>query len=531
MPETSNPRIYEIWREKLPAILNNPFSGTLHTVCVSENWFAVIQSLIGELERREAWVGSDEEIDTTIQYVLRIEAGADCREIVVERVETVRVVEFRGGGIGAEGEEDMACVTCIKRIRINDAGLLEVSYYTEVECADCWIVIGNTPVADIFSTVKNALLDSSNRARESAKIAFGRAAVNKNQEILRNCAKATALYDAVAAAAKAAVGINNTWYSLGNDVGDWIAKIVPVDVLKAAAIALLPELFVPVFLFNELIEAVSGMSVAELNELEAAQWESLRETTICVLSSQMLKAEELTSEELVNALTTIASRLAVGFEVLARLTNSFDFLAFRQLVKNTSDNLDCGCGGLVAGQTGVPTKPSGADYTWSKVLDFVADDHMPEIVTIISEPEGLQGVYVPEYGYRDVWTSAAGGDWRRLRINVDMAQSVYITSIDVHGEYTRGLLRENSPGSPLSNINQNIYFGGSVQRFTNTPETGVLRWTGLAQVDQFQVNVTIGYDEVDGGSGDPGGSARFTKIVIRGLGTVPAALSSLPDEE
>lgn len=533
MPDWSNPRVFEIWREKLPVILNDPHSGTLHTICVSENWFAVIQSLVGELERREAWVGSDEEIDTTIQYVLRIEAGADCREVVVERVETVlRETVTQHVGASEDEDEDMACVTCIKRIRRSpETGILQVSYYTEVECADCWIDVADVPLADILSNVGDALVDSSGRARDAAQIRFNKSLVNKDQKVLRACAKATAIVDLMIETAKAFYGLNDTWHSLGNTFSDWFDKVIPRETLKYALTALLPEVMLPIVSVSEAIQALLGLSEDEINALGNETFENYREALICELSSVLTTAEALTSEELVAVADRFARRSLIDARVFLNVTKSWDFLAFRNYLWNTSEDVDCGCSQIVSSQTGVPTLPPGADYDWSKVIDFVVNDYSPEIVTIISEPEGLQGVYVPEYGYRDVWTSAAGGDWRRLRLNVDMAQGVYVTSIDVHGEFERGLLRENTPGSPLSNINQNIYFGGSVQRFTNTPSTGVLRWNGLAQIDQFQANTTIGYDEVDGGSGDPGGLARFTKIVIRGLGTVPSGLAALPDEE
>lgn len=184
---------------------------------------------------------------------------------------------------------------------------------------------------------------------------------------------------------------------------------------------------------------------------------------------------------------------------------------------------DCPCGVLIP--------PPAADYNWAKVLDFVINDFSPEIVSIISEPEGLQGSYVPGNGYRDVFTSKANGGWRRLRINIAMGAIRDITSIDLHYDFVRGTLSEATPGSPLSNINLNLFSGGSVLRFTNTPSSGVFRWEGLLQnSSDFQVNCTCGYIETANDPVDPGGEVRYAKIIVRGLGTVPDGLTSLPDE-
>ncbi len=520
-------------------------------VHIDRDLIPIVVAHLHWLTRNFVWAGTASEIDyarSAIALLMNELVESSCgdpesaeiidalNERIANLLATIQELEAtglaHGGGIGEEDCEDdeMACVTCIKRIRINDTGLLEVSYYTEVECADCWITIGNVPVADIFSTVRNALIDQAGKARENARINFGNALINKNQAVLRNCAKATALYDAVAEAAKAVVGVNNTWYSLGHDFGDWLTEIIPADVLKAALTALLPEVFVPVIMAAELIEAITGMSASDINELELAQWDALRETTICALSVQMAKAEELTSEELVSALTTIAGKVAVGAEVLARLTNAFDFLAFRELVRGRQQDLDCGCSQIVSGATGVPAIPPGSDYDWAKVLDFKLNDFAPEIVNIISEPEGLQGVYSPANGYSDVYTSKATGGWRRLRINIAMGASRNITSLDLHYEFERGVLSENAPGSPLSNINLNYYADGAIQKFTHTPQGGVFRWEGLRNVSDFEVNATCGYVETANEPVDPGGDVTYKKLIIRGLGTVPDGLASLPDE-
>lgn len=534
MPEWSNPRVYEIWREKLPAISSNPFQGELHTICVSSPWFAVIQSLIGELERREAWIGTSEQIDSTIQYVLSIEAGIDCNEVVVKRVETVRVeTVYRGGGISDESEDDenMACITCIKRIRRHpETGILQVSYYTEVECADCWIDVTDVPLADVLSSVGDALLDSSNRAKEAAQVKFNKSLINKNQKVLRACAKATALVDLMIETAKAVYGVNDTWTSLGNTFNDWLTKIVPRETLTYALTALVPEVMLPILSLSALVEALVGLSTEEINALGNETFENYREALICELSGIVTTAEALTSEELVAVAERFARRSLIDARVFLNLTRSWDFLAFRNYVWQQSENVDCGCQQIVSGQTGVPAIPPGSDYDWAKVIDYVQDDHSPEIASIIGEPEGLQGAYVPEVGYGDVYVSKASGGWRRLRVHHTLSEASSITSIDLHYEFERGVLSESTPGSPLSNINLNLYLSGAVQAFTNTPASGVFRWSGLKDMIEFDLNCTAGYIETASTATDPGGSVTFTRVVVRGLGTPPSNLASLPDE-
>lgn len=524
---------------------------TLTPVCrqvtIPAELIPVVNAHLFWLTRVWAWSGTQEESDNVINalglFMLQLvdsECGTgpppdceDCEEKIAQLLRDLQRVTAAALRDDCDDRDDCTdcedAMPCIRRIRVHPVtGSLQVSYFDD-PCNDCWQDVTDTPLAAVFSNVGDYLLDTTNRAREAAKLNLGKPRTNVNQAQLRACAKATALVDLAIANLQAIGGLNSTWADLGFTLGEAIADIIPRETIKAALTFLLPEIFVPIVGLSETIQVLTGLSEDDMTDILSASYTAGREAAICEYSKLIISESDLIGEDLENLAFVLSKRFLINTEVMFRIFRSWDVLAVKNLMYEQRENLDCGCSQLMAGSTGIPAVPPSSDYDWAKVLDFALNDFSPEIISIISEPEGLQGAYAPS-GYSDVYTSSPWGGWRRLRINITMGDSRNISSLDLHYLFDRGVLSENSPGSPLSNINLNFFFDGAIQKFTNTPASGVFRWEGLRNVSDIQVNSTCGYIETANEPVDPGGDVTYKKLIIRGLGTVPNGLASLPDE-
>ena len=72
-PEIIRP--YDVRRQPLPPPAVSPFVGEQYALCMNGAWWAHVLGLLQRLRYRDAWLGSDEEIDTALVNVERIEAA------------------------------------------------------------------------------------------------------------------------------------------------------------------------------------------------------------------------------------------------------------------------------------------------------------------------------------------------------------------------------------------------------------------------------------------------------------------------
>lgn len=459
-------RVY-IRQSDAPESLNN----VCRQVSIPREIIPIVNAHMFWLTRHWAWLGSENErqaVTSAVTALMEALAYNECKQAGVP------CGTGGTGGIGliedCECEEREIGMSCIKRVRIHN-GRLQVSYFDEHSCADCWEDVGDVVLDSTDTSVGDELLDSENRAREGRKIRIRPPVNNINEEELARCTKATVLVDAAIASFEAAIGVKNGWIGI-------ISKIIPVDILWEIAEAIIPVEIQAIFKAAEFVAASVGLSTAEAEEITTFVSGVVREELICRYVKLIKDSESIVGEDLTNLALTISRMDFAAAELLYRFVYAWDVSAFSNVLSRKIDNVDCGCPRIIAPE--LAAEPE--DYDWCYVFDFT-QDAFSTFWAVTMENGSAGAVWSEGVGYED--KIAAFQKTLSLHIN---NLTMQVVGADFYFKNERRGMLEGDPGNlqhyagvgdTWNNSNQFFYAGLQV---TDRAER-IVQWRGFMNIN------------------------------------------------
>lgn len=463
------------------------------------------------LDVNEVW--QNDAAEQSREYVRQLMLMLTCQLPVVEREKIVKSLLISGSDNKECEECEDENMSCIKRVRIYQ-GRLQVSYFDEHSCADCWEDVGDVVLDSTDTSVGDELLDSENRAREGRKIRIRPPVNNINEEELARCTKATVLVDAAIASFEAAIGVKNGWIGI-------ISKIIPVDVLWEIAEAIIPAEIQAIFKAAEFVAASVGLSTSEAEEITAFTTGVVREELICRYVKLIKDSESLVGEDLTNLALVISQMDFAAAELLYRFVYAWDVSAFSDILSRKIDNVDCGCPRIITPE--LATEPE--DYDWCYTFNFEADSFTESGWAITTE-NGVAGAAWSEgVGYED--KIAAFQKTLSLHIN-NLTMKVVGANFYFKNE-KRGMLKGAANnlqhyagvGDTWNNANQFFYAGLQVADRAER----IVQWRGFMDINNkvLTLRSILAYDGVDYQNipSNDAGNLILKKVVFWGKGTNP----------
>lgn len=472
------------------------------------------------LTRQWAWGGTEnvrQQVVTAVASLMEALAYSECQTLLPNGGGKEDVNGGVGVGVGCDDcddcEEREEIMSCIKRVRIFQ-GKLQVSYFDEHSCADCWEDVGDVVLDSTDTSVGDELLDSENRAREGRKIRIRPPVNNINEEELARCTKATVLVDAAIASFEAAIGVKNGWIGI-------ISKIIPVDILWEIAEAIIPVEIQAIFKAAEFVAASVGLSTAEAEEITTFVSGVVREELICRYVKLIKDSESIVGEDLTNLALTISQMDFAAAELLYRFVYAWDVSAFSNVLSRKIDNVDCGCPRIIAPE--LAAEPE--DYDWCYTFDFMLDSFTSQGWAITTENGTAGAVWSEGVGYED--KIAAFQKMLSLHIN---NLTMQVVGADFYFKNERKGMLEGDPGNlqhyagvgdTWNNANQFFYAGLQV---TDRAER-IVQWRGFMNINNKVLTLrsilsydSEGYETIP--SNDTG-NLVLKKVIFWGKGTNP----------
>lgn len=399
---------------------------------LSPFWGALVGRFLECLDTDDVW---DVAIaDTAREHVRQLMDMVRCdladQPTIIEKIKTIIVA---GGEDDCENDCEDSDMACIKRVRVHE-GRLQVSYYEDYQCADCWVDVGDIVLDDSETSLGDTLLDSENRAKDARKIRIQPPVVNIDQEELARCAKATALVDSALLTFQSIIGVRNTPY-------DIISGIVPVDILIAVIKAILPDEFAAFFALPKLVALAIGVSEDELADVTAFSAGVVREELICRYAKLISDSEQVVGKDLERLAQLLTEYGLESVRVFFDAMRIVNVGALKDVLSKKTERVDCGCGRIV-NPTLLPA-PDNAD--WCYLFDFTIDDYS-EIWAVTTENSLAGAVWTDGVGYED--TIAAFQ--KTLSIHHNNFTGTIVGVDATFRNVKAGMLLEENPGTQSS---------------------------------------------------------------------------------
>lgn len=475
------------------------------------------------LTRQWAWGGTEnvrQQVVTAVASLMEALAYSECTLLPNGGgKEDVNGGVGVGIGVGCDDcddcEEREEIMSCIKRVRIFQ-GKLQVSYFDEHSCADCWEDVGDYILEDIDVNVGDILLDSENRAREGRKIRVRPPVVNINEEEIARCAKATAIVDAALAAFDAIIGVKNGWI-------DTITSIIPIDDVWEIIKPFLPVEIQALFEIGEFIAVSLGVSEDELAALNTFMEGAVREEIICQYVKVIKNSEEVVGEDLTNLAVILTKLDFQAVEVFYRVVRTWDVFAFKDIVSKQEESADCGCPRI--SDPGSLSEPE--EYDWCYTFDFT-QDAFSTFWAVTTENGNAGAVWTEGVGYEDKIAAFQ----KTLSLHINNLTAQFVGADFLFRNEARGLLKEPQGstgnlqmyagiGDAVNAITQ-FFFGGT--QISNRAERKI-QWRGFmnAQDKVLTLRAILAYDGVDFQNIPPNdaGNLVLRSIKMWGKGTNP----------
>lgn len=475
---------------------------TLSPVCrevsIPKEIIPIVNAHLFWLTRQWAWDGNEEKrqtVTSAVNALMEALAYGKCRIEAGQDGGNGSSGELVAGGAASGGRECDDCdereeiMSCIKRVRIYQ-GKLQVSYFDEHSCADCWEDVGDYILDDIGVNLGDTLLDSENRAREGRKVRIRPPVVNINQEELARCAKATALVDTALSSFEAIIGVKNTPI-------DIISGIIPIGILRDVVLSILPSGIKELLKIPELIALALGISTAQMEDLTLFGTNVVREELICRFTKLIKDSENLTGDDITN-LGLLLSEMgleAVGlFYDVMRVVN---IPAFADYAASGEENADCGCPRI----SDPASLSEPEEYDWCYTFDFT-QDAFASLWAVTTENGSAGAVWTEGVGYEDKIAAFQ----KTLSLHINNLNAQFVGADFIFRNEARGLLKEpqGSTGNlqmyagigDATNAITQFFFGGT--QISNRAERKI-QWRGFmnAQNKVLTLRAILAYDGVD----------------------------------
>lgn len=350
-------------------------------------WGALVGRFLECLDTEDVWdvAIADVAREHVRQLMDMVKCNIDCQPTIIEKIKTIIVA---GNEDDCEDDCEGSDMACIKRVRVHE-GRLQVSYYEDYQCADCWVDVGDIVLDDAETSLGDTLLDSDDRAREGRRVRIQPPVVNINEEELARCAKATALVDSALKTFETVIGVRDTPF-------DVIANIIPVELLIAAIKAILPSEYHALFAVPKMVALALGVSEEELEDITLFSSAVIREELICRYTKLIGNSEEIVGRDIEKLAQLLTEYGLQSVRVFYSAMRILPVTAIKELIARKEEVADCGCG-RITNPTLLPP-PESAD--WCYLFDFTNDDYS-EIWAVTTENGNPGAVWTENVGYED----------------------------------------------------------------------------------------------------------------------------------